>query len=129
MPFAGPPPQPADTGCMKMIGASTPSPKVTISHAVWSASSARNSLLLRACPDLYPLLLKARQNGEQHLEQIASDHAPGYGWPTDLATRCLTSEVRFDFTEAHREGLEEFLEMSAEFGLCEPPGKLHYYQP
>ncbi len=45
----------AEAGCMKMIGTSTGSSNVTISHADSFASNARRSLLFNACPDLYPL--------------------------------------------------------------------------
>ena len=44
--------QDADAGCAKMIGTCTSSSKVTVSQADSCASSARNSSLLRAWPDL-----------------------------------------------------------------------------
>ncbi len=81
------------------------------------------------CGELYHLLLEARRTGERHLEQIAAECAPRYEWPVDLATRSLTSDLQFEFTDAHREGLEEFLEMGAECGLIEQTEPLHYYRP
>ncbi len=81
------------------------------------------------CGELYRLLVEARETGVRCREQIAAECARSYGWPVDLATRALTTEMQFEFTDAHREGLEEFIEMGAEYGLIERTGPLHYYHP
>lgn len=79
--------------------------------------------------ELYAVLLEARQRGQQNLVEIATEYGPGYGWPADLAIRCLTQELQFEFTSAHREGMEEFLDLAAEGGLIDSPGPLNYYCP
>lgn len=81
------------------------------------------------CHPLYSILLAARQEGQRNLKKIASELAPAYGWPVDLATRCMMHELEFEFTDAHREGLEEFLEMAAECKLIDSPGPLKYHVP
>ncbi len=91
--------------------------------AVWA--TMRDS----ECPGLYRLLLAARQAGQRHLEQIASQYGPAYGWPVDLAVRCLSEEVQFEFGEEQREGLEEFLQLAAECELIQQPQPLQYYAP
>ncbi len=78
---------------------------------------------------LYELLSNARRAGCEQLEEIAAEHAPSYGWPTDLAIRCLTTDIQFEFNAEQKEGLEEFLIMAAEFDLAEPITKLNYFEP
>lgn len=78
---------------------------------------------------LYSQLETARQGGQEHLEQIAEQCAAAYDWPVDLALRCLSKELQYEFTDAHREGLEEFIEMATECGLLESPAPLNYYKP
>jgi len=79
--------------------------------------------------ELYQLLLEAKQQGQANLVNIASEYGPAYGWPADLAVRCLARDMQYDFTEAHREGVEEFLELAAEQGLVEYSSPLRYYTP
>ncbi len=75
------------------------------------------------------ILRLARQRGQEHVEQIAMEFAPAYGWPIDLALRCLTRELQFEFTDAHRQGLEEFLDLAAEYKLIDLPSPLQYQAP
>lgn len=79
------------------------------------------------CERLSRLLLEARQLGQRHIEQIAAEHANAYGWPLDLATRCLANEMQFGFTDTHRESLEEFLALAAQLELLPAPGRLQYH--
>jgi len=81
------------------------------------------------CEALYRLLRAARLKGRRHLAQIAARYAPAYGWPLDLALRCLTEQLEFEFTEDHREGLEEFLELAAEADLIGEVHPLRYFRP
>jgi len=81
------------------------------------------------CKELYEMLLSARQQGQRNLIQIATECGPAYGWPADLAVRCMTRDMQFEFTDAHREGMEEFLELAAELKLIEFPRPLRYYPP
>jgi chorismate dehydratase len=83
----------------------------------------------RYIDELYEMLVSARQRGQENLAAIAGDYGPAYGWPSDLAVRCLTREVQYAFTDAHREGMEEFLDLAAEHGLIESAGPLQYYKP
>ena len=81
------------------------------------------------CGRLYRRLRAARLHGQRHLEETAWRYAQGYDWPVDLAVRCLTREMDFDFTEDHREGLEEFIDLAADAGVIEAPYPLQYYRP
>jgi len=81
----------------------------------------------RYCEQLYHIFLNARQQGQQHLAEIAAAYAPAYGWPVDLAERCLTDDVELAFTSAHRESIDDFLEMATECKLIESPGDINYY--
>jgi predicted solute-binding protein len=79
------------------------------------------------CGPLFDMLLEARQKGQQNLEKIATEYGPACGWPVDLAVRSLTQELQFEFTDAHREGMEEFLELAAEHKLIDSASSLHYH--
>ena len=81
------------------------------------------------CQQLHRVLTIARQEGQKHLVEIATEFAPAYGWPVDLAVRAMTRDLQFEFTEAHREGLEEFLELAAECKLIKFSRPLKYYVP
>ena len=91
--------------------------------AIWCTMRKDN------CESMYQTLLAARKAGQENLEQIANQFAPAYGWPTDLAIRSLTQHIDFEFTEAHREGLMEFLEFASECKLIENVPKLSFYIP
>ncbi len=79
------------------------------------------------CDRLYALLRDAREFGQGRLEEIAHRCAPGAGWPDDLAVRYLTKNLQFDFTEAHADGVEEFLSRAAECGLIDELRPLNFY--
>ncbi len=81
------------------------------------------------CESMYRTLLAARQQGQQHLEEIANQYAPAYGWPTDLAMRSLTRHLEFEFTDAHREGLIEFLDLAVECKLIDRVPPITFYVP
>lgn len=78
---------------------------------------------------LYACLRDARRDGQKHLRDIAEQYAPAYHWPVDLALRCLDKEMQYEFTDACREGLNEFLELAAEAGLVDSPDPPVYYKP
>lgn len=72
--------------------------------AVWTARAGTDTA------DLFPLLTRARQAGQAHAVEVARTCGPGYGWPVDLAVKYLTHHLQFDFTAAHRDGMEEFFD-------------------
>lgn len=88
--------------------------------AVWAAQCPAD------CDALYALLDAARRGGQQRLEQIAREHGPAYGWPEDLALTYLTRYLQFEFTEAHREGMEEFFDRARDCGVLEAVRTLNY---
>jgi len=88
---------------------------------IWATTANRHQ------QELYDTLLAARQAGQSNLIEIATDHASAYGWPMDLAVRCLTQEMQFEFTHEHREGLEELLDLAAEHKLIASSRPLKYY--
>jgi len=81
------------------------------------------------CDGLYRLLRAARLPGPRNLERIAVRCAAAHGWPLDLAIRCLTQELEYEFTEDHREGLSEFLELAVEAELIGELQPLRFYKP
>ncbi len=91
--------------------------------AVWTAGAGAD--LDRA----YRLLSNARRSGMEHLERIAREYAPVHGWPDDLALRYLTRHLEFEFTEEHREGMEEFFERAEDFRLIDHVRPVRYYRP
>ncbi len=54
---------------------------------------------------------------------------PVYGWPEDLAQRYLGQYLQFDFTDVHREGMEEFFDLAADIGVIPEQRKVEYYKP
>jgi len=81
------------------------------------------------CERLHRVLTNARREGQKHLVETATEFAPAYGWPVDLAVRAMTRDLQFEFTDAHREGLEEFLEIAAEHKIIKFSRPLKYYAP
>ncbi len=82
-----------------------------------------------ACKEIYQILLSARLKGQQELENIAREYGPSYGWPTDLAVRYLTEEMKYEFTDAHREALDEYFAMAEEFGIIDQYKPIRYFKP
>ena len=88
--------------------------------AVWAAPSRES------CPALHELMTAARVNGQQRAEQIACEYGPAYGWPVDLAVQYLTRNLQFEFTDAHREGMEEFFDRARECRVLQSVRALDY---
>jgi predicted solute-binding protein len=52
-----------------------------------------------------------------------------HNWPQDIAQKYLGQCLNFDFTPAHREGMEEFFAMAADIGVIPQLRKVQYYTP
>ena len=78
---------------------------------------------------IYERLLAARMRGLTRLEQIANRHGPLHGWPEDLALRQLSRHTRFEFTDDHRDGLEEFFDRAESFRIIDRARPVYYYEP
>lgn len=91
--------------------------------AVWSAAADAD------CAKIHQLLTDSRLQGRQHLEQIAREQGAMRGWPEDLAVRYLTRQMNYEFTDAHRDGLEEFFFLCEAFGIIDQARPLHIYKP
>lgn len=89
--------------------------------AVWAAKEGSN------LAELYRILSAARRDGQENLYEIAVRAAVEHDWPEDLAIRYLTKNLHFEFTEAHREGMEEFFDMAAEIGIIPQARNISYY--
>ncbi len=61
-----------------------------------------------------PILAAARDAGVARAADLASEHAPGIGWPTDLARLYLTAYLDFTMQERHRRGMARFLELAGD---------------
>ncbi len=57
-------------------------------------------------------LTNARNAGVETAAMIAADFGPGMGWPVTLATRYLTTRLKFYLGERQRQGMARFLEMA-----------------
>lgn len=90
---------------------------------VWAAADPDD------CSELYRILSDSRRYGLDHLEEIARRHASLFDWPSDLANLFLSRQLQFEFGEAQREGMEEFLSMAAECGVIDEHMPLRYYKP
>lgn len=90
--------------------------------AVWAANEDAPHA------ELNRLLACARRDGQDNLYDIARKYAPLYDWPMDLAHRYLTTNLCYDFTDAHREGLDEFFALAADMGLINPLRKVRYFE-
>jgi len=73
------------------------------------------------------LLADARSAGQRSAAQLAHQLAPQVGWDEQTAARYLTQYMQYEFTAAHRSGLELFLKLAAEAGLAEQPRELDFY--
>ncbi len=74
--------------------------------AVWAGPRGRN------IAELARRLSVARDQGVESAELIASDFAPGLGWPVVLAKRYLTTRLKFTLGERQRLGMSRFLELA-----------------
>lgn len=90
-------------------------------YAVWAARADSDH------EQLYRVLSAARRDGEENLHELAQKYGPVYGWPEDMATRYYTRNLEFDFTDAHREGLEEFFALAEEAGVIEMTRPVEIY--
>lgn len=89
--------------------------------AVWAAGQHTDH------DELFQVLSAARRDGQDNLDEIARRCAPLHGWPEDLAHRYYNSNLQFDFTDAHREGMEEFFELASEIGIIPANRRIHYH--
>lgn len=91
--------------------------------SVWAAGAKPCSA------SLYRLLIQARRLGEQSAKTIAAQRGLAAGWPVELAVRYLTRDLRFDFADEQREGVEEFFDLAQRAGIIELARPLRIYQP
>ena len=79
--------------------------------AVWAAG--HDAVL----GDLEATLSAARDAGIASAQSIAEDFGPGMGWPVRLATRYLTSRLKYMLGPRQRQGMARFLELAKKHGL------------
>jgi len=79
--------------------------------AVWAAEEGAD------LGDLDAKLEAARDRGMASAQAIAEDFGPGMGWPVRLATRYLTSRLKYMLGPRQREGMVRFLELAKKHGL------------
>jgi chorismate dehydratase len=93
-------------------------------YAVWAVAAQHPA----DCERLYRMLLAACRRGRQQTERIVRRFAGAHGWPEDLAGRYLLSEARFEFTDACRDGLEEFFFLAAGLDVIDRYRPVAYYE-
>ncbi len=91
--------------------------------AVWAAGENADH------EELYRVLSDARKSGQANIDEIARKYAPIHNWPRDIARNYLGQCLNFDFTAAHREGMEEFFQLAADIGVIPQLRKVRYYNP
>ncbi len=74
--------------------------------AVWASNRSLD------VSDLAPRLSAARDLGVKTARMIAADFGPGMGWPVTLATRYLTTRLKFFLGDRQRQGLGMFLDLA-----------------
>jgi chorismate dehydratase len=80
--------------------------------AVWLVPPGSGDLRLNAAFRL------AREIGEQHIEQVAKDVAPQFGFSPDFALRYFRDNLAQDFDERQQQGLREYARLCAKHRLC-----------
>jgi len=70
-----------------------------------------------ALGDVDARLSGARDRGVATAQAIAENFGPGMGWPVRLATRYLTSRLKFHLGPRQRQGMERFLELAKKHQL------------
>ena len=91
--------------------------------SVWTVADPADA------PLLYHILSEARRNGMEPIRAIIHEYSIIHKWPEDMAEQYLTKHLQFDFDDAHREGLEEFFLMAAEYGVIDEMQPLRFYAP
>jgi len=79
--------------------------------AVWMA---------RAGVDLGNLpqqLLQAKQRGLQNIDQLIADHAVPMGWPTEIARKYLTQNLKYDIGPTELQAIAQFHSLAAKYAL------------
>ncbi len=79
--------------------------------AVWAAHEEAD------WGDLSQRLSAARDRGVAAAAMIAADYGPGMGWPVALATRYLTTRLKYHLGDRQREGMSRFLALARKHGL------------
>lgn len=82
-------------------------------YAVWAARQIED------VESLSSLLADSRRAGQQQRDQIALRYSLAHGWPLDLAQRELGHGLTYQLNEEHLDSLQEFAELSHDFGLIE----------
>jgi chorismate dehydratase len=91
--------------------------------AVWIA---RRGVDLRDVPDR---LMRAKDEGLSHVEEIIERFAVPRGWPADIARRYLTHHLQYDIGPRELEGIQLFHQLAAKHGLIDsPPKPLRIYE-
>lgn len=93
--------------------------------AVWAAHPENPE----DCERLYRLLLAACRTSRQNLNDTVRRFAAEHGWPEDLARRYLFSQLQLEFTDACRDGLEEFFFLAAGYDVIDRYRPVAYYEP
>ena len=88
--------------------------------AVWA--SPRNM----EAAGLATKLANARDAGVASAAMIAADFGPGMGWPVTLATRYLTTRLKFYLGERQRDGMARFLKMAEHHRLIPAAPEIVY---
>ncbi|MGB9690804.1 MAG: menaquinone biosynthetic enzyme MqnA/MqnD family protein [Candidatus Sumerlaeaceae bacterium] len=70
---------------------------------------------------------RARKLGEVHLDEVARECAPVFGFAADFASRYFRENLHFALGDDEIAGLREFGRLLAHHGLIESPRELRFY--
>ncbi|MCH8150230.1 MAG: menaquinone biosynthesis protein [Planctomycetes bacterium] len=88
--------------------------------AVWAAPRDMEAV------QLANKLENARNEGVATASMIAADFGPGMGWPVTLATRYLTTRLKFTLGDRQRQGMARFLKMAEHHRLIPAAPEIVY---
>jgi chorismate dehydratase len=92
--------------------------KLTGLPFVFAAWVARGDVELGDLPDQ---LLRAKQQGMKHLDQIVKRDAIPRGWPAELALRYMTDYLKYDIGDRQVQAIQLFHELAARHGMIDRP--------
>ncbi|MEL6330842.1 MAG: menaquinone biosynthesis protein [Planctomycetota bacterium] len=88
-------------------------------YAIWACVAGREDD--EAVRSAAVLLDRQRRRNAMRIDWIVSQRAPRMGWPGDLARQYVGDLLRYEVGPREREGLEAFLGMAHDLGLCPEP--------
>ncbi|MBL8765008.1 MAG: menaquinone biosynthesis protein [Phycisphaerae bacterium] len=89
-------------------------------YAVWMCRAGEeSSATVRTAREV---LERQRRRNRMRLDWLIAKHAPGHGWPVELASRYVKEYLRYEVGPREREAVGRFAVLARELGVL-PPGE------